>query len=300
MANDKIGFIGLGVMGLPMSKNLLKAGYSLVVHDIVRQAVDEVAGEGAETATSCKEVAQRSDIVITMLPDSPDVEMVVDGPDGVFEGISAGKIIIDMSTISPVTSQRLAARAAEMDVVMLDAPVSGGQAGAIAGSLSIMVGGDEATFNKVLPILDVMGKTIVLMGDAGAGQVTKACNQIVVAETIWAVGEALVLATKAGVDPAKVRQVLMGGYCQSRIMELHGQKMLDRDFAAGFRIRLHHKDLGIALSAGKEYGVPLLVAATLHEVMGAMKLTERGELDHSALVNFIEDLAQVEVKPLDS
>ena len=300
MANDKIGFIGLGVMGLPMSKNLLKAGYPLIVHDINRQAVDEVAGEGAETATSCEEVAQQSDIVITMLPDSPDVELVVDGPDGVFAGISAGKIIVDMSTISPVTSQSLAKKAAEMGVVMLDAPVSGGQAGAIAGGLSIMVGGDEATFNKVLPILDVMGKTIVLMGDAGAGQVTKACNQIVVAETIWAVGEALVLATKAGVDPAKVRQVLMGGYCQSRIMELHGQKMLDRDFEAGFRIRLHHKDLGIALSAGKEYGVPLPVAATLHEIMGAMKLTERGELDHSALVNFIEDMAQVEVQPLDS
>lgn len=299
MAKDKIGFIGLGVMGLPMSKNLLEAGYPLVVHDINRQAVEEAVGKGAGKATSSKEVARRSDIVITMLPDSPDVEAVVDGPDGVFEGISAGKIIVDMSTISPVTSQKLAKKAAEMGVMMLDAPVSGGQAGAIAGSLSIMVGGDEATFNKVLPILEVMGKTIVLMGDEGAGQVTKACNQIVVAETIWAVGEALVLATKAGVDPAKVRQVLMGGYCQSRIMELHGQKMLDRNFAAGFRIRLHHKDLGIALSAGKEYGVPLLVASTLHEIMGAMKLTERGELDHSALVNFIEDLSQVEVHPLN-
>ncbi len=296
MAEKVIGFIGLGIMGKPMSKNLLKAGYSLVVHDLSRAAVDELVAAGARSATNAREVAAQCDVLITMVPDSPDVEAVAYGPDGALAGLRPGTIWADMSTISPVTSRKVAADAAKKGVQMLDAPVSGGEKGAIAGTLSIMVGGPKEAFEAMLPIFQVLGKTIVHMGDSGAGQVTKAANQIVVALTIEAISEALVLASKAGVDPAKVRQVLLGGFCQSRILELHGERMIKREFAPGFKIRLHRKDLAIALNAGKEFGVPLPVTAQVHEMLNALMVAGKGELDHAAIVNYIEALAATEVR----
>ena len=296
MADKVIGFIGLGIMGKPMSKNLLKAGYSLVVHDLSRAAVDEVVAAGARSATNAREVAAQCDVLITMVPDSPDVEAVAYGPDGALAGLRPGTIWADMSTISPVTSRKVAADAAKKGVQMLDAPVSGGEKGAIAGTLSIMVGGPKEAFEAMLPIFQVLGKTIVHMGDSGAGQVTKAANQIVVALTIEAISEALVLASKAGVDPAKVRQVLLGGFCQSRILELHGERMIKREFAPGFKIRLHRKDLAIALNAGKEFGVPLPVTAQVHEMLNALMVAGKGELDHAAIVNYVEALAATEVR----
>jgi 2-hydroxy-3-oxopropionate reductase len=296
VAEKVIGFIGLGIMGKPMSKNLLKAGYALVVHDLSRAAVDEVVAAGARSATNAREVAAQCDVLITMVPDSPDVEAVAYGPDGALAGLRPGTIWADMSTISPVTSRKVAADAAKKGVQMLDAPVSGGEKGAIAGTLSIMVGGPKEAFEAMLPIFQVLGKTIVHMGDSGAGQVTKAANQIVVALTIEAISEALVLASKAGVDPAKVRQVLLGGFCQSRILELHGERMIKREFAPGFKIRLHRKDLAIALNAGKEFGVPLPVTAQVHEMLNALMVAGKGELDHAAIVNYIEALAATEVR----
>jgi 2-hydroxy-3-oxopropionate reductase len=296
MTDKVIGFIGLGIMGKPMAKHLLKAGYRLVVRDIVQAAVDELVAAGARSAPTAREVAAQSDVLITMVPDSPDVEAVAYGPDGALAGLRPGSIWADMSTISPVTSRKVAADAAKKGVAMLDAPVSGGEKGAIAATLSIMVGGPKDAFEAMLPIFQVMGKTIVHMGEAGAGQVTKAANQIVVALTIEAISEALVLASKAGVDPAKVRQVLLGGFCQSRILELHGERMIKREFAPGFKIRLHRKDLAIALNAGKEFGVPLPVTAQVHEMLNALIVAGDGELDHSAIVHYIESGAKAEVR----
>lgn len=286
-----IGFIGLGIMGKPMATNLLRAGYPLVVHDIVSAPVEELAKLGARVGHSPREVAAQSQVVITMLPDSPDVEAVALGPDGVLAGLGPGGIYIDMSTISPVTWQRIAAEAAKKGIKTLDAPVSGGQVGAEQATLSIMVGGEQAVFEECLDIFQAMGKRIVLVGGTGAGQIVKACNQIVVALTLEAISEALVLGAKAGVDPAKVREVLLGGFAQSRILELHGQRMLDRNFTPGFKIKLHRKDLGIALAAGKAYGVPLPLTAQVHEMLNALVVSGRGEEDHSALVTFIESLA---------
>jgi len=286
-----IGFIGLGIMGKPMAKNLLAAGYPLVVHDVAAGPVAELEKAGARVANSAREVAAQSDAVITMLPDSPDVEAVALGPDGVLAGLRAGATYVDMSTISPVAWQRIAGEAGKKGIKTLDAPVSGGQVGAEQATLSIMVGGDEATFQDFLPIFQVMGRRIVLVGGTGAGQITKACNQIVVALTLEAVAEALVLGAKAGVDPAKIREVLLGGFAQSRILELHGQRMIDRNFAPGFKVKLHRKDLGIALSAGKAYGVPLPLTAQVHEMLNALVVAGHGEDDHSALATFIEGLA---------
>ncbi|HWP59115.1 MAG TPA: 2-hydroxy-3-oxopropionate reductase [Candidatus Acidoferrales bacterium] len=291
MANPRIGFIGLGIMGKPMARNLMKAGYPLVVHNRSRAPVEELAQEGAEAVGNAKEAAARSDVVITMLPDSPDVEMVYEGADGILAGAKPGSLLIDMSTISPVVARKLARAAENSHLEMLDAPVSGGEAGAIGATLSIMVGGKEAAFARALPIFQALGKSIVHVGEAGAGQVAKAANQIVVGVTIAAVSEALVLAKKAGVDPAKVRQVLLGGFAQSKILEAHGQKMLERNFKPGFRIRLHEKDLKIALATGGEYGVPLMVTGTVAQMMTAMRATDRGELDHAGLVTLIEGLA---------
>ncbi|MCC7355691.1 MAG: 2-hydroxy-3-oxopropionate reductase [Anaerolineae bacterium] len=296
MADKVIGFIGLGIMGKPMSKHLLKAGYRLVVRDVVQAAVDEVVAAGARSAPTAREVAAQCDVLITMVPDSPDVEAVAYGPDGALAGLRPGTIWADMSTISPVTSRKVAADAAKKSVQMLDAPVSGGEKGAIGATLSIMVGGPHDAFDALLPIFQIMGKTIVYLGAAGAGQVTKAANQIVVALTIEAISEALVLASKAGVDPAKVRQVLLGGFCQSRILELHGERMIKREFAPGFKVRLHRKDLAIALNAGKEFGVPLPVTAQVHEMLNALMVAGEGELDHSAIVHFIESGAKAEVR----
>jgi len=280
-----------------MARNLLKAGYALTVHNRSRPAVEELVSAGAADGASPRGVAQHSDIVITMLPDSPDVQQVVLGRDGVLEGIRPGAVLVDMSTISPIVTQEIARAVESTGAEMLDAPVSGGEKGANEATLSIMVGGPKAVFDRMLPIFQVMGKNIVHIGDHGAGQMTKAANQIVVALTIQAVAEALALAAKAGVDPAKVRQALLGGFAQSRILELHGQRMLDRHFAPGFRIRLHQKDLNIALSTGKALGVPLPATAVVQEAFTALRGLDRGELDHSALVTLIEELARVEVKP---
>ncbi len=296
MTDKVIGFIGLGIMGKPMAKHLLKAGYRLVVRDLMQAAVDEMVAAGARSAPTAREVAAQCDVLITMVPDSPDVEAVAYGPDGALAGLRPGTIWADMSTISPVTSRKVAADAAKKGVTMLDAPVSGGEKGAIAATLSIMVGGPKDAFDAMLPIFQVMGKTVVHMGETGAGQVTKAANQIVVALTIEAISEALVLASKAGVDPAKVRQVLLGGFCQSRILELHGERIIKREFAPGFKIRLHRKDLAIALNAGKEFGVPLPVTALVHEMLNALMVAGEGELDHSAIVHYIESGAKAEVR----
>ena len=295
MNTPVIGFIGLGIMGKPMARNLLKAGYSLVIHNRSRAAVDELSKEGAQVAASAPEVASRSDIVITMLPDSPDVELVYAGDRGVFAGVKSDALLIDMSSISPVVARKLAATAKTFGCDMLDAPVSGGEAGAIGATLSIMIGGAASAVERAMPIFQALGKNIVHVGDAGAGQVTKAANQMVVGTTIAIVGEALVLAAKAGVDPAKVRQALLGGFAQSKILEAHGQKMLDRNFKPGFRIRLHEKDMKIALATGSEYGVPLMVTGVVGQMMTAMKGMGNGDLDHSGLVKLVEELAKKEL-----
>jgi 2-hydroxy-3-oxopropionate reductase len=291
-----IGFIGLGIMGKPMARNLLKAGYSLVVHNRSRAAVDELSKEGAQPATSSKEIAARSEVLITMLPDSPDVELVYAGENGIFAGAKAGMLLIDMSSISPIVARKLAADAQKGGMDMLDAPVSGGEAGAIGATLSIMIGGKASAVERATQIFQALGKNIVHVGEAGAGQVTKAANQMVVGTTIAIVSEALVLAAKAGVDPAKVRQALLGGFAQSKILEAHGQKMLDRNFKPGFRIRLHEKDMKIALATGSEYGVPLMVTSQVAQMMTAMKSMGNGDLDHAGLVKFVEELAQTELR----
>jgi len=295
MANPTIGFVGLGIMGKPMARNLIKAGYPLVVHNRSRGVVEELSKEGAQTATNPQEVAARSEVVITMLPDSPDVELVYAGEQGIFAGAKEGRLLIDMSSISPIVARKLAQQAEKQGCDMLDAPVSGGEAGAIAGALSIMIGGKALAVERAMPIFQVLGKNIVHVGDAGAGQVTKAANQMVVGTTIAIVSEALVLAAKAGVDPAKVRQALLGGFAQSKILEAHGQKMLERNFKPGFRIRLHEKDMKIALGTGAEYGVPLMVTSEVAQMMTAMRSMGNGDLDHSALVTFIEQLSSAKL-----
>ena len=291
---ETIGFIGLGIMGKPMSLNLLKAGYPLVVHSRSPAPVDAVVSQGATGASSPREVAAASDIVITMLPDSPDVERVVSGENGVLEGIRPGALIIDMSTISPVVAKRLAVETEKRGATMLDAPVSGGEIGAINATLSIMVGGPEEAFQRALPAFEAMGKSIIRIGEAGAGQVCKACNQIVVALTIEAVGEALTLARKAGVNAAKVREALLGGFAQSRVLDVHGQRLLDRNFKPGFRARLHLKDLSIALAAGREYEASLPATALTAEMLKSVLATGHGDDDHSALMTVLEKLAGIE------
>lgn len=288
---ETIGFIGLGIMGKPMAQNILKAGYSLIILNRHPEVTHEFVAQGARSADSPRDVAAQSQVVITMLPDSPQVEEVILGPHGVLEGANAGLTVIDMSTISSVVTRHIATRLAERGVAMLDAPVSGGDKGAIAGTLSIMVGGDAEVFARCLPLFQAMGKTIVHVGESRAGQVVKSCNQIVVALTIEAVSEALVLGSKAGVDPAKILQVLSGGLAANKVMELRGEGMRTHSFTPGFRVRLHHKDLGIALGAGRAYGVPLPVTAIVDSMLGALEADGRGELDHSALLTFIEDLA---------
>jgi 2-hydroxy-3-oxopropionate reductase len=280
-------------MGKPMALRLLEAGYPLSVHSRSRPPVDEVVAAGATDGGSPKAVAERSDVVITMLPDSPEVRQVVLGHGGVLEGARTGQVFVDMSTISPiVTRDELAPALSERGLASLDAPVSGGQRGAIDGTLSIMVGGPRSAFERVLPIFEAMGKNIVHIGDEpGAGQITKACNQIVVGATIMAVAEALTLARKSGVDLGKVRDALLGGFAQSRILDVHGQRMIDRTFDPGFRIRLHRKDLDIAVAAGDAYGVPLTETATVREALAAMIARGDGDLDHSGLVRLVEAMA---------
>ncbi len=290
---ERIGFIGLGIMGKPMAKNLLKAGFPLTVFNRSRTAMDELRVEGATVAESPMQVAQQSDVVITCVSDSPDVEAVVLGEYGILAGGRAGMLYIDNSTIAPATSRKIynALKAKEMDA--LDAPVSGGDIGAQQGTLSIMVGGDEAAFQRALPILQALGKNIVHVGAAGAGQVTKACNQIVVAMTVQAVAEALTLAKKSGVDPAKVRSALLGGFAQSRVLDVHGQRMIDGTFQPGFKLNLHRKDMNIVLQTGKELNLPLFGAAQVTELMNSLLAQGKGDLDNSALVTLYELLAGV-------
>jgi 2-hydroxy-3-oxopropionate reductase len=292
---DKVGFIGLGIMGKPMAHNLVQAGHELVVLDHSREPMEELATEGAETAGSPREVAEKSDIIITMLPDSPQVREVVAEESGLLEGIKEGSLIVDMSTISPVVTEELAAEVTERGASMLDAPVSGGDVGAIEGTLSIMVGGSEEDFERAKPLFDVLGGTVNHVGPAGAGQVTKAANQIVVALTIEAVSEALVLGSKGGVAPEKILDVLGGGLAGNKVMEVKREKFLSHTFDPGFRIELHHKDLGIALAAGREYGVALPVTALVDQMLLSLKKKGWGKEDHSALLRIIEDLSQHEI-----
>jgi 2-hydroxy-3-oxopropionate reductase len=289
----RTGFIGLGIMGLPMAVNLVEAGYPLTVHNRSRGAVEELSARGATPADSPREVAAKSEVVITMLPDSPDVEAVVLGPGGVLEGISEGSLYIDMSTIDPAVSRRIAETMSQRGVDAVDAPVSGGEPAAREGKLSIMCGGSERAVDRARPIFDVLAKTTTHIGPAGAGQVTKAANQVVVALTIQAVAEALMLARQAGVDPARVREALLGGFAQSRILDLHGQRMLDGAFDPGFKLRLHRKDLAIALQLGREVQMPLLATGQAAGLMDALLAQGAGERDHSALALIYEQLSGV-------
>ncbi|HEV7347644.1 2-hydroxy-3-oxopropionate reductase [Telluribacter sp.] len=284
---ENVGFIGLGIMGKPMALHLLKAGYTVSVLSSSK-AADELAGAGALLFPTSRELAQTSGIVITMLPDSPEVEEVVTGPDGVLEGIQPGSLFIDMSTIAPATAVNLHRKLQQTQVEALDAPVSGGQVGAEAATLSIMVGGSAEAFERALPLFRAMGKNIVHIGAPGAGQTTKACNQMIVGMTIQAVGEAFALARKAGVDLEKMREVLLGGFAQSRILDLHGKRIIDKNFKPGFKIKLHQKDMNIALQTGQQYKVPLKGTSLVAEQMNTAVTQGHGELDHSALFLLIE------------
>ncbi|MBA2442958.1 MAG: 2-hydroxy-3-oxopropionate reductase [Rubrobacter sp.] len=292
---EKIGFIGLGIMGRPMARNLMGAGYELVVYNRSPEKARELADEGAAAAGSPREVAESCGTVITMLPDSPEVEEVLAGEGGVFEGLREGSLVVDMSTISPVVTRELAEEARKRGASMLDAPVSGGEPGAVGGTLSIMVGGEEGDFERARPLLDVLGGTVTHVGEVGAGQVVKACNQVVVALTIEAVSEALVLGSKAGVDPAKVLDVLSGGLAGNKVMEAKREHFLGHDFEPGFKVELHHKDLGIALATGREYGVPLPVTAIVDQMLEESKAKGRGGRDHSALLALLEEGARHEI-----
>jgi 2-hydroxy-3-oxopropionate reductase len=283
-----VGFIGLGIMGKPMAHNLMRAGYAVTVLNRSRGPVDELVAEGARAGSSPRDVAASSEIIITMLPDSPDVESVVFGTDGVASGIRAGALFIDMSTIAPATARSIAQRLGESGVDVLDAPVSGGEKGAIDAALSIMIGGTDAAFARAEPIFRALGKNIVHVGPAGAGQVTKACNQIVVGITIEAVAEALALAEASGVDPVAVRAALLGGFAQSKILEVHGQRMIDRAFTPGFKARLHRKDMNIAVNAGDDVGLELAGASLVRERFDALIANGDGDRDHSALRTLYE------------
>lgn len=278
-------------MGKPMAGNLLKAGFDVVVQSRSQGSVDEVVSNGASSAGSPKEVAEQCGVVITMLPDSPDVEVVVSGENGLLDGFGQGSMIIDMSTISPVVTRRLADVAAKKGVKMLDAPVSGGDKGAIAGTLSIMAGGDAEDFEKAKPFFEVLGKTIVHCGPVGAGQTVKACNQVVVAIVLEAISEAFVLGSKAGVDPKIILEVLSGGLAQTRAMDLRGPTMIEHNFEPGFRSRLHRKDMNIIMQTAKEYGAVLPVSALVDQMFTTLVETGKGDSDHSALLTVIEGLS---------
>src|SRR5215218_8581980 len=288
-----IGFIGLGIMGKPMARNLAKAGYDLVVYNRSRDDVDTLLDEGDQfqAAGSPREVAERTRAVITMLPDSPDVRDVVFAENGVLSAFNEGHLLVDMSTIAPATAVEVDAAVRQRGARALDAPVSGGDKGAIAGTLSIMVGGEAEDFQRAMPLFEAMGKTIVHVGAAGAGQIVKACNQVVVAINYAAVSEALVLGSKAGVDPNKIVQVLSGGLANSRVMEMRGATMIQHNFQPGFRVNLHRKDLGIALSTGHDTGVPLQLTSLVSQFYDAVSIAGGGDLDHSSLLTLFEQMA---------
>jgi 2-hydroxy-3-oxopropionate reductase len=289
-----IGFIGLGIMGRPMALNLIKGGHTLFLHS--RSGVpQDLTAAGGRAGKSARDVASQSDVVITMVPDTPDVEAVLFGADGVAQGLSAGKTVVDMSSISPIATKTFAKRIGELGCDYLDAPVSGGEVGAKNATLSIMVGGSEAAFGRIRPIFELMGKNITLVGGTGDGQTCKVANQIVVALTIEAVGEALLFASKAGADPARVRQALMGGFASSRILEVHGERMINRTFDPGFRVELHQKDLNLALAGARALGVSLPNTSTAQELFNACVAQGGAKWDHSAMVRALEKLASHEI-----
>jgi 2-hydroxy-3-oxopropionate reductase len=290
----KIGFIGLGIMGRPMAGHLLAAGHELFVHTR-RAPPEELTDKGAVACANGREVARNAEAIIAMVPDTPDVETVLFGPEGVAEGLSPGKIVIDMSSISPIATKDFARKVNALGCDYLDAPVSGGEVGAKAASLTIMVGGPEAAFEKMKPIFALMGKNITLVGANGDGQTTKVANQIIVALTIEAVGEALVFASKAGADPARVRQALMGGFAASRILEVHGERMIKRNFEPGFRIALHQKDLNLALQGARSLGVSLPNTAACQELFNAAVAAGGAAWDHSGMARVLEGLARHEI-----
>ena len=290
-----IGFIGLGIMGLPMARNLMAAGHQLTVLDVVQAPLEALVAEGARAGSSPAQVAADTDVLITMLPDSPQVEQVYLGEGGAYQALRAGWLTIDMSSIAPGTARTLAQRAAAAGADAVDAPVSGGDKGAIAGTLSIMVGGTEAAFERARPILEVMGATIVHCGPAGAGQVVKVCNQVVVGVVIEAVSEALVLGAKAGVDPARIADVLQGGLAATKVLEMRRDNFLSGTFEPGFRIRLHLKDLKNAIELARDAGVALPAAATVEQLMRSADANGRGDFDHSGLVTVLEELAGARV-----
>lgn len=292
----KLGFIGLGIMGRPMSLNLMRAGHSLVVHARREDAMRPLTQEGAKACASPREVAAQAEVTFVMVSDTPDVEQVVIGANGCIEGANKGSVIVDMSTISPVPTRAMAAKLAEKGVAMLDAPVSGGEAGAINATLSIMVGGKPEVFAKVKPLFESLGKNIVHVGDHGAGQVAKACNQLVAAITVEAVSEAFMLARRNNVDVAKVREALLGGFAYSKVLELHGQRILNRDFKPGFKAKLHQKDLHIVMQTARDLGIALPAAALAAQHMNALVGAGGGELDSSALFTVVERLNAVAEK----
>ena len=290
----KIGFIGIGIMGAPMAGHLLDGGHELTVNDL-NPIPQDLLEKGAKAVSSAKEAAEFGDVIIVMVPDTPDVETVLFGEDGVAQGLRSGKIVVDMSSISPVETKAFAEKINALGCTYLDAPVSGGEVGAKAGTLTIMVGGDQTTFDKVLPLFELMGQNITLVGGNGDGQTCKVANQIIVALTIEAVGEALLFASKAGADPAKVREALMGGFASSKILEIHGERMIKRTFDPGFRITLHQKDLNLALSNARKLQMSLPNTATVQELFNSVAAQGDSGLDHSAMVLALEKLAAYKV-----
>ncbi len=294
--SERIGFIGLGLMGKPMALNLIKGGYSLVVHNRSRGAVDALVAAGAKAAASPAEVARVSDVVITIVPDTPDVRQVLAGPGGVFEAVRPGMVIIDMSTIAPAAARELAETASARGAAMLDAPVSGGEIGAINASLSIMVGGDPAVLERVRPILNAMGnpERVVYIGLAGSGQVCKACNQICIGGALASVSEAFAIARKAGIDPARVREALLGGFAASRVLEVHGERILKGNYVPGFKTKLYHKDFGIVMETIHELAVSAPVAAVVQQYVSALMAAGRGEDDYSSLARAVFEASSLE------
>ncbi|MBE3072678.1 MAG: 2-hydroxy-3-oxopropionate reductase [Acidobacteria bacterium] len=292
---EPVGFIGLGVMGKPMALNLAKAGFPLVVHSRSQGPVETLVAAGARALSSPADVARHAEVVITMLPDSPDVRLVLAGPKGVFKAVRPGTVIVDMSTISPVVTRDLAVQASELGATLLDAPVSGGEIGAINATLSIMVGGDPAALERVRPVLNAMGspERVIYIGESGAGQICKACNQIAIGGTLAVVGEVIALARKAGVDPARVREALLGGFAASRVLEVHGERILKGNYKPGFRASLYHKDMGIALETARALDVPMPVSAVVQQLVNALIAAGRGGDDYSALATVVFDLARL-------
>lgn len=296
----KIGFIGLGIMGYHMASHLVDAGYDLIAFDVVPERLARILEKGALKGSSCANVSANSDLVISMVPDSHDVETVALGTDGIIEAAREELIYIDMSTIAPEVAKNVANILGEKGVRCLDAPVSGGEIGAASAALSIMVGGPQELFDEVLPVLQVMGKTITLCGQNGAGQTVKACNQIQVALNFVGMAEAFVLGSKAGVDPAIILKVLSGGYAQTRVMDARGERLIHGDFAPGFKSKFHYKDLNIIMETAKSLNVPVPCTAVAHQLFSALIASGRGDLDHSAVINIIEDLAKVEARTSES